>query len=71
MFSTKQPVWKLIDLLVETKTATSKSEARRLIDQDAVEINGVGIKFQTTDVTIKTNDIMKVGKRKFIKIQLI
>jgi len=71
MFSTKQPVWKLIDLLVETKTATSKSEARRLIDQDAVEINGVGIKFQTTDVTIKTNDIMKVGKRKFIKIQLL
>lgn len=70
-FATKETHWKLADLLVETKTATSKSEARRLIDQDAVEINGVGIKFQTTDVTIKTNDIIKIGKKKFVKIHII
>lgn len=70
-FLTKQTRWKLTELLVETKTAASKSEARRLIEQDAVEINGVGIKFQTTEVTIKTHDIIKIGKRKFVKIHLI
>lgn len=71
MFSTKQTHWKLTDLLVETKTATSKSEARRLIEQDAIEINGLGIKFQTNEVTIKSHDIIKIGKKKFVKIHII
>lgn len=71
VFSTKQTNWKLADLLVETKSVASKSEARRLIEQDAIELNGVGIKFQTTDVTVKTHDIIKIGKKKFVKIRII
>lgn len=70
-YKTAQTIWKLADLLVATGTAASKSEARRLIDQDAIEINGIGIKFQTADVTIKSHDIIKVGKRKFVKITII
>ena len=30
----------LVDLLIETKMASSKSEARRLIEQGGVKING-------------------------------
>lgn len=71
VFTTKQTTWKLADLLVATGTAASKSEARRLIDQDAIEINGIGTKFQTADVTIKSHDIIKVGKKKFVKIELL
>lgn len=70
-FKTKETHWKLADLLVAAGTVSSKSEARRLIEQDAVEINGIGIKFQTADVTVKSHDIMKIGKKKFIKIQII
>ena len=70
-FKTKETHWKLTELLLATKTVLSKSEARRLVDQDAIEINGIGIKFQTADITIKTHDIIKVGKKKFVKIQII
>jgi len=55
----------LIDLLLRAGTVSSKSEARRLIDQSAVTMN---------DRTVATHDqptekgIVKVGKRKFIKI---
>ena len=71
VFKTKQTAWKLIDLLVATEMVTSKSEARRLIGNDAIEINGIGIKFQTADVTIKSHDIIKVGKKKFVKINIL
>lgn len=70
-FKTKETKWKLIDLLVQSTMVTSKSEARRLIGNDAIEINGIGIKFQTSDITIKSHDIIKVGKKKFIKIKII
>jgi len=70
-YKTAQTKWKLADLLVATGTVTSKSEARRLIDQDAIEINSIGIKFQTADVSIKSHDIIKVGKKKFVKIKII
>lgn len=70
IFDTDKTLWKLIDLIVETKTVTSKSEARRLIDQDAIEINGIGVKFQTSDITIKNGDIIKIGKKRFVKIHV-
>jgi len=69
-FATKKTTWKLIDLLLETKLVSSKSEARRLIDQDAIEVNGIGIKFQTSDITLKNNDIIKIGKKRFVKIRI-
>lgn len=56
----------LIDILVESKLVTSRSEAKRLIDQGGVSINGETIK----DPSIKvTNDsLIRAGKRKFAKI---
>lgn len=69
VFQTKETKWNLIDLLVAINSAGSKSEARRLIEQDAVEINGVTC--HISHVTIENGDIIKVGKRKFIKIQIV
>lgn len=60
--------WDPSDLLVEVKLAASKSEARRLLDQGGVRLNE-----QTTKeakLTIKTGDVLQVGKRKFVKITL-
>ena len=55
----------LQDYLVENKLAKSKSEARRLIEQGAVYINGA----RTTDInyTFAKDTIIRVGKRRFIK----
>jgi tyrosyl-tRNA synthetase len=56
----------LVDALVETQLAASKSEAKRLIQQ-----NGVKIDDQTADETArpKSGNLIQVGKRKFIKIK--
>lgn len=67
-WSTKQTDWDPAELLVVTKLASSRSDAKRLIEQGAVEINSV--RCQASGVTLKNNDIIKVGKKKFLKIQL-
>ncbi len=55
-----------IDVLVETKLAASKSEARRLIAQKGVKVDDNG----ATEATVpKPGQIIQVGKRKFIKLK--
>lgn len=56
----------IIDILVESGLTTSNSDAKRLISQGAVEINGE--KINSIQSNIKVNDIIKAGKRKFIKL---
>ncbi len=59
---------KITDLLVEIKLAPSKSEARRLIQQDAVKIDGKIEKDWQKEIEIKRGMIIQVGKRKFIRL---
>ncbi len=65
-FTTKQSEWNPVDLLMAAKLVSSKSDAKRLLEQGAVEINGV--RCQGTSITLKNNDIMKIGKKKFIRV---
>jgi len=56
----------LVGLLVQANLAKSRSEAKRLLAQRAVEIDGATV---TEDsVAIKNGDILKVGKRRFIRL---
>jgi tyrosyl-tRNA synthetase len=59
---------RLDELLLQTKTAESKSEARRLIQQGGVTLDGAKITDPFTDIMIKNHMVLKVGKRKFVKI---
>jgi len=62
-------VYKLIDLLAETGLAASKGEARRLIEQGGVKVNGEKAAAGNVDITIDQNGLLfQVGKRKFIKV---
>lgn len=54
-------------LLVEAKMAASLSEARRLLDQGGVKLNGN--KVASNFLSLKSGDILQVGKRKFVKIK--
>lgn len=54
----------LVDALVNSGSVSSKSEARRLIEQGGVKVNDKTI--QSVDATA-TSGIVKVGKRKFVK----
>ncbi|MQG80526.1 MAG: tyrosine--tRNA ligase [SAR202 cluster bacterium] len=55
-----------VDLITAEKLVNSKSEAKRLISQSAVSINGVVSNAETN--VIQPNDIIRVGRRRFLKI---
>ncbi|MCK5332279.1 tyrosine--tRNA ligase [Candidatus Parcubacteria bacterium] len=61
--------YNLLDLLTETKLASSKSDARRLVQQGGVKINDVVQKDFETEIEIKDGMIVQVGKRRFVKIK--
>ena len=58
----------IIDLITGVGFAPSRGEARRLIIQGGVSIDGEKIMDFKHDVTIEKDFVLKVGKRKFIKI---
>jgi tyrosyl-tRNA synthetase len=60
-------IW-VIKLLTQTKMAKTNAEARRLIAQGGVEIEGKKISDINTDVSLDKPLLLKVGKRRFLKI---
>jgi len=58
----------IIDLILEVNFAPSKSEARRLITQGGVSVDGEKIDDISIAIKFDKEKILKVGKRKFIKV---
>lgn len=58
----------ILDLLVKIKIASSRSEARRLILQGGVKINGRVENDWQKKVKLVKDDVIQAGKRKFVKI---
>ncbi len=56
------------DLLILTQAAKSKNEARRLIDQGGVKIDGEVISGATTLIDVNEPKVLQVGKRKFVRL---
>ncbi len=61
--------YKLSDLVALTKMASSKSEARRLIEQGGVKINQKPVKDEVIFLSTKNDLVLQVGKRKFVRIK--
>jgi tyrosyl-tRNA synthetase len=59
----------IVDLLTSTKLVASKGEARRMIAQGAVSINGVRVPDEKAVVAIQGDVVVKVGKRKFLRVK--
>ena len=58
----------ILDLIIKVSFAPSKGEARRLVSQGGVSIDGKKIDDINDMIMIRDGMILKVGKRKFIKI---
>lgn len=59
----------LAQLLADTGLAASKGEARRLIDQGGVRVNGEKATAANSDIAISPEGVLlQVGKRKFLRI---
>lgn len=60
----------LVDLILRVNFASSKGEARRLITQGGVSIDGNKIDDINSNIKIDKPITLKVGKRKFIKLSI-
>ncbi|MCH7733514.1 MAG: tyrosine--tRNA ligase [Candidatus Marinimicrobia bacterium] len=58
----------ILNLMVDSGLVTSKREARRLIEQGAVKINGEKITDINFVLLIDQEVVLKVGKRRFLKV---
>ncbi len=58
----------ILDLIILVNFAPSKGEARRLLTQGGVSIDGEKINDVQSSISVKSGMILKVGKRKFIKL---
>jgi tyrosyl-tRNA synthetase len=58
----------IIDLIIKAEFAPSRGEARRLVMQGGVSIDGNKIDDPKASVKIVNGNVLKVGKRKFIKL---
>jgi len=66
--TTQDKIW-IVRLLTTTGMASSSSEARRLIQQGGVSIDGERITDVNLEVDLGREFILKVGKRRFLKIR--
>ena len=62
----------IVDLLIETNLVSSKSEARRLIEQNGISLNQEKVK--STEQLVTSNDlnsnslVLQKGKKVFLKV---
>lgn len=63
--------YKFVDLLVQTNLAASKGEARRLVEQGGVKIDGEKVSNVQADVELtgEKSFVIQVGKRKFLRVK--
>jgi len=57
----------VLDVILKAKLATSRSEARRLVDQQGVRLDGEVI--ERGDLPFPHPGILQVGKRRFIRVK--
>jgi tyrosyl-tRNA synthetase len=58
----------ILDLITKVNFAPSRGEAKRLVTQGGVTIDGEKINDVNTEIVVKDGLILKVGKRKFVKL---
>jgi len=58
----------LVDLLVETRLVASKSDGRRMVEQNAIKLNQQPYKEKMIEVKPGAEMVLQVGKRKFVKL---
>lgn len=64
-----EPGKTLLEVMVESGLVTSKSEGRRLIEQRGVRLDGHIQDDQNMVLNISEPQVLRVGKRRFIKLQ--
>lgn len=69
LVKTDGTIW-IVDLVEQAGLVKSRSEARRLIAQGAVELDGQKVSSVDYDLKFKEGLLLKVGKKSFVEIHL-
>ena len=72
LVNSNDPSMSIVDVLMRTRLVLSKGEARRLISQDAIQVNGEKMNDINGVLTFKRDQkySMKIGKRKFAIVEM-
>ncbi len=62
-------IW-IVRLLVLAGMASSNGEARRLVEQGGVRVNGDVVASPSQDLVVEPGAVVQVGKRKFVRLSL-
>ncbi|MCM8768569.1 MAG: tyrosine--tRNA ligase, partial [Candidatus Omnitrophica bacterium] len=66
----QEGTWSLSRILVLAGLTPSASEARRLISQKAVEVEGKVITDPWARLSVKDGQVVRVGKRRFVRLRV-
>jgi tyrosyl-tRNA synthetase len=61
----------IIKLLTDTNLASSNSEARRLVEQGGVSVEGKRVSDQQQMISLEKPVVIKVGKRRFLRVKRV
>jgi tyrosyl-tRNA synthetase len=59
----------IIDIIYDAGLVRSKSEARRLVQQQAVKLDGEPITSIDVDIEVTSEKVLQVGKRRFLRLK--
>jgi tyrosyl-tRNA synthetase len=60
----------VVDLIISCGFAKSKSEARRLVGEKGIRLNGETLTDAASNVSVKSGDVLQRGKRKYAKLEV-
>jgi len=63
-----QPGQTLVDVMVDSGLVSSKSQARRLVKQNGVKLDNVGVEDGDQSIALEAPTILRVGKRRFLRL---
>jgi tyrosyl-tRNA synthetase len=67
LFVSEKELW-VVDLIKKIGAAHSGADARRLIEQQAVTIDGIKITDSKAIISIKNGSLVRAGKKRFVKL---
>lgn len=63
-----QPGQTLVDVMVDFGLVSSKSQARRLVKQNGVKLDDVGVEDGDQPIALEAATILRIGKRRFLRL---
>ena len=69
-FRPSAPTLSVAKLVQETKAVTSNSEARRLITQGGVKLDGTKLADPQAEISLKSGQVLQIGKKTFLRLTL-